>query len=89
MTLYIYDQNGYVGDLASQNGYNEMVSFIADKVPQLFDDGYHDNPAEVVKALEGVSSSNQDINATIDNLRELAKKCKGSILITDGVGIEE
>jgi hypothetical protein len=88
MTYYIYDMNGYVGDFASIQGLVELEKEIGDKLPTLFDDGV-DDPQTVLKGLEGISSTNADIQSTIDLLRELAGKCKGTLIITDGVGIEE
>jgi hypothetical protein len=88
MTYYIYDMNGYVGDFASIQGLVELEKEIGDKLPTLFDDGV-DNPQTVLKNLEGINSTNADIQSTIDLLKELAGKCKGTLIITDGVGIEE
>jgi hypothetical protein len=88
MTYYIYDMNGYVGDFASIQGLVELEKEIGSKLPTLFDDGV-DDPQTVLKNLEGINSTNADIQSTIDLLRELAGKCKGTLIITDGVGIEE
>ena len=41
------------------------------------------------KSISDISSPDEDINSTLDNLRELLKKCKDIAIIIDGAGIDE
>jgi len=87
MSDYIYDADGYVGDLASNNGLNELEKFLSDDefLKTFFDEGSTEDIEALQKVLEDKESSDKDINDTIQNLKELVAKCKDIVIISDGV----
>jgi hypothetical protein len=87
MSYCIYDVNGYVGDLASNKGLNDLWTFLEGKGKQidlLIKDGTVNVSKELIKELAKLSATEASIAITLDNLRTLVKKCKDVIIVTDG-----
>ena len=85
MSYFIYDSNGYVGDLCSNNGLNELKQSVGKKLPDLFGDGYVEITDKFKSLLDKIDSSDK----TVKNLISLAKKCKDIVIITDGIFEDE
>jgi hypothetical protein len=89
MGYYLYDVNGYVGNLATNTGLEELATFIegTDKssVKELFRTGSVDASDMLYKEVNELPTGSK----VIDNFKLLVGKCKDVIIITDGVGIEE
>ena len=80
MSYAIYDEKGYVGDLCSNNGLNELVK--ASKgtpVAALFEDGVIELDDDIKKEIAGIKEP------ALDNLKELIAKSKDVAVLTDGV----
>lgn len=89
MGYYLYDVNGYVGNLATNTGLEELATFIegTDKssVKELFRTGSVDTSDMLYKEVNELPTGSK----VVDNFKLLVGKCKDVIIITDGVGIEE
>ena len=85
MSYFIYDSNGYVGDLCSNNGLNELKQSVGKKLPDLFGDGYVEITDKFKSLLDKIDSSDK----TVKNLISLAKKCEDIVIITDGFFSED
>ena len=82
MSYYIYDSNGYVGDLCSNNGLNELKRDVKGKLfSKLFHDGNIDISDEFKEALNNLES----VNKTVANFKSLCKKSEDIVIITDGI----
>ena len=93
MTYYLYDANGYVGDLASIHGLDLMSDYVIQvtdepQVKEFFDKGYAFVTKELIAGFKAIHSQDKDIADTIDNLVNLLEKCDTLAIISDGVGIE-
>jgi hypothetical protein len=87
MSYYIYDVNGYVGDLASNKGLNDLWTFLegkGKKIDILIKDGTVDVSDELIKELAKLSVTKPSVASTLDNLRTLVKKCQDIVIVTDG-----
>jgi hypothetical protein len=86
MTYFVCDINGFVGDLATTRGLEELILALGREgvYRDLFDDGCTEDLEALIKALESESSPDTFVNSTIKNLFSLAKKCSDIIIITDG-----
>jgi hypothetical protein len=79
MSYAIYDDKGYVGDLCSNNGLNELTK--ASKgtpVAPLFEDGVIELDDDVKKEIAGIKEP------ALDNLKELISKSKLFAVLSDG-----
>ena len=91
MSYSIYDVNGYVDDLASNNGFMQLSRAIpAGPVKELFDTGEAEITPEILEAIKAVPAPADSIVAgTLENFKQVAAKCEGIIIISDGTGIED
>ena len=94
MTLLVYDINGYIGDLATNTGYHELMESlkpIGGVFENLFDEETTDKLDALLTAIDDLDMTtlNPNVKKTALILRNLAKKCEEIIIITDGVGIED
>lgn len=80
MSYQIYDEKGYVGDLCSNNGLNELIAAAKNSpaLSPLFKDGSIELDDAVKKSISEI-----DVPA-LDNLKELIAKCGEVAIITDG-----
>lgn len=94
MSWYVYDSQGYVGDLATNRGLVEMSQHIQrhgeDKLKALIESGHTRVGPVLSQALDALPpAAARDVNDTIDNLKKLVAKCADIVIITDGTGMEE
>jgi len=85
MSYAIYDSDGFVGDLASNYGLEQLDEFLSSRSSNLekfFEQGYSESIEELKSDLKGEASDNVAINETINNLRSLIKKCKDIVIIS-------
>lgn len=90
MTYYIYDANGYVGDLASTNGLRELRNYLesieAPKIQSLLSAGYKARNDELLTEINSLATpDNPTVRETVSNLIALTNRCDEIIIITDGV----
>lgn len=88
MGYYLYDANGYVGDVASGGGLADLRNHVAgrkDAVGQFFSEG-HADPKKLLAGLEAVEKpEDHGVAKTLKNLIRLVKKCDEIAILTDGV----
>lgn len=89
MGFYLYDVNGYVGDVASNQGLRLLMEFLDkfgnEELRSLSKKGYTDNPKEASEALTKLISEDGDIQATIDNLSMLLARSEEIGIISNGI----
>lgn len=91
MSYYIYDTNGYVGDLASGGGLSDLKKYIqsietTDIVNKLIDNGYVPKTDELLSDLNKITKpKDSDILDTLNNLISLSRRCDEIVIITDGI----
>jgi hypothetical protein len=94
MTLYAYDVDGYVGDVASVGGWADIVRVMlrsGDPVLiALANEGCTQKLEELISSLQrwGKDRPTPQVDAVRLNLIKLARKCKLILIISDGVGVE-
>lgn len=92
MSYYMYDSLGYVGDVASNKGMDDLVKYLTkhpdvDDLEKLVKEGTilkTDHLVEEINLL-GIPKD-QDIKDTLDNLKVLINKAKDVIIITQEPG---
>jgi hypothetical protein len=88
MSFYIYDSKGYVGDLASNKGLNDLAIYIrkhpdTEELEKLFEEGSILKTDHLMKELSWLGTpKNQDIADTLSNLISLIEKAEDVIIIT-------
>ena len=90
MSYQLYDSNGYVGDLATITGLNELadylLSFNVVVITKFMDEGDSTEIGKLTKALKKIpASDDKDIQDTLDNLINLLGKCEEIAIISDGI----
>jgi len=93
MGYYLYDARGYVGDLASTYGLEQVATYVesACQVPavrKLFDEGESPVTEDLVAGLRCLHPDDVEVARTIDNLLQLLTRCDSIAIISDGVGVE-
>jgi hypothetical protein len=89
MATYVYDENGYIGDFATNKGTKDVFDYLRDLnnpyLQQFIEEGWDIVPEALLETLEELEPPRGDIKITIDVFKETLKKCKGIIIISDGV----
>jgi hypothetical protein len=90
MTYFVCDSDGFVGDLATTRGLEDLMVALGTEgiYGDLFDNGCTEDLESLITALESASSTDNYVDSTIKNLLGLVKKCSDIIIITDGVESE-
>lgn len=92
MTYCICDQDGWVGDLATITGLNDMWGALKGKgkaIDELIATGMTEDIVGVIENLHGVSHPDANIETTIRNFRSLAHRAVGIMIVTDGAGEDD
>jgi hypothetical protein len=88
MGYYIYDVNGYVGDLATTFGLDAFEKYVGDDDPvlgALFELGWSPVDGDLTASLDAIPKSDDpDIEEIRQAFIELAKKCDSALIISDG-----
>ena len=88
MSWYGYDENGFVGDVASIGGWNDFCAWARDKGGQLAtlaNDGVSTDLAMLASELEKAAPAPRgDIESVRLNVVRLAGKAQGLLIISDG-----
>ncbi len=90
MGFYLYDANGYVGDIASNNGLVMMSDYVLSStdskpVKELFEDGCTPVTKELIADLKAILCPDKSIMDSILNLADLLGKCDTIAIISDGM----
>lgn len=93
MGYYLYDARGYVGDLASIHGLQQLSEYVgrASQVPlvkKFFKEGQALVTEGLIAGFRSLHPEDIDVAKTIDNLLQLLVKCDSIAIISDGVGVE-
>lgn len=89
MSYQVYDEDGFVGDFATNKGAVDYLSFIrGQEIPelmQLVSEGFDLIPEAIKEELEKVSPPEGLLMDTHKNFLSLLDKCKGIVIISDGI----
>lgn len=90
MAYQLYDENGYVDDLATTKGLNDMLAYLRGlDIPGLYkliDEGWDLIPEAILEEFEEyVDPPIGEVKDTIDILKKNLKKCKGIVIFSDGL----
>ena len=89
MSYQLYDENGYVDDLATTKGLNDMLSYLRglDKpgLRKLLEEGWDLIPEAILEEFGDIDPPAGEIKDTIDKLKENLKKCVGIVIFSDGL----
>lgn len=90
MGFYLYDANGYVGDVASNNGLMRMSKYVLSStdskpVKELFEDGCSPVTNELIANLKAIRCPDKSIMDSILHLVGLLGKCDTIAIISDGM----
>lgn len=89
MTYAAYDEDDYLGDVASIGGWTSFFDWAhehGDAVADLVDSGYTRNPEALADQLKNIWAIDPAVESIRRNLLEIARKAKGILIVTDGVG---
>lgn len=91
MAFYVYDANGYVGDLATVSGLAAFESYVDETanddlvLQSLFEEGWSPADDDLKEALEALPrSGDADVNEVLDSFISLVKKCDEVLIISMG-----
>jgi len=80
MSYAIYDEKGFVGDLCSNNGLNELTKAAAGTpAAPLFEDGVLELDDDLKKQIAGIKVP------ALETLKQLIAKSEEVAVLTDGV----
>jgi hypothetical protein len=89
MSYYVYDENGYVGDFATTKGLDDFMKWcetIEDiEVREFAENASHIHPEALHESFEVYDPPEGDIKKTYDNFLSILPKCKGIVIVSDGV----
>lgn len=89
MGYYLYDSNGYVGDLASNHGMQELEDFLEQNasvaIAHLLHEGWVPIEATLTDELKLIPDPTDPfVLKTWKNLKEMLSKCQDVAIISDG-----
>lgn len=89
MSYQVYDEDGFVGDFATTKGAYDYLSYIrgqeVEELAQLVNEGFDTVPEAIKEELEKISPPEGLLMDTHENFLKLLDKCKGVVIISDGV----
>jgi hypothetical protein len=90
MSYQLYDENGFVADLATTKGLNDMLAYLRGlDIPglnKLIQEGWDLIPEAILEELEEyVDPPAGEIKDTLDILKKNLKKCVGIVIFSDGL----
>ena len=89
MGYYLYDENGYVDDFATTKGASDLMAFLKGlEIPglqKLVEEGWDLIPEAILEELEDVNPPAGEVKDTLDIFKKNLKKCKGIVIISDGL----
>lgn len=92
MSYYLYDSKGYVGDVASNKGMDDLAKYLtkhpdADDLEKLVKEGTVLKTDHLIEEINLLGSpKDPDIKDTLDNLKVLINKASDVIIITQEPG---
>lgn len=89
MSYQVYDENGYVGDFATTKGCHDFMQWCESTgdvdLKRFFNSGSSIFPMSLMEALELFDPPLGEVEKTYNNFLELLPKCKGIVIISDGI----
>lgn len=89
MSYQVYDENGYVGDFATTKGLNDFMKWLLsiddEEIIVFAEESLSVYPEALMEALASQDPPLGDIEKTYANFLELLPKCKGVVIISDGL----
>lgn len=89
MSYQVYDEGGYVGDFATTKGMDDFMKWLEvtgdEEIISFALNAVYIFPMALKEALESHDPPEGDLKKTYDNLMELLSKCKGVVMVSDGL----
>ncbi|MDD5053429.1 MAG: hypothetical protein PHO27_11910 [Sulfuricurvum sp.] len=97
MSFYLYDSNGYVGDVASNKGLSDLAAYIrkhpdTEELEKLFEEGTILKTDHLMEELQLLGTPrNRSVAETLSNLIDLITEAEDVLIITQNaeMGKEE
>ena len=85
MGFCLYDVNGYVGDVGTAQGWDDLCAYLATSGSKMGRELARRGFTVAGNDLFDLEPPQQeDVRSTFENLRELAKKCSELLIVSDG-----
>jgi hypothetical protein len=87
MSYVVCDISGYVGDLASNGGLDDLWKYLSGRgVDDLIDDGTVDLSEDFLTRLKAIPDPpDEDVRSTLENLRRLVEECEHILIVSDSL----
>ncbi len=89
MGYYLYDEDGYVADVGTTKGLDDMFTYLRGlDLPGLdafIENGWDLVPEALAEELEVLDPPAGEVKDTIDDLVVNLRKCKGMAIVSDGL----
>lgn len=89
MTMYAFDSEGYIGDVATAKGWADLAELLRAKGNDLLqafaDDGHSVDPQALSETLSQLDGLPDDLSSITNQLVELARSAKDVLIVSDGV----
>ena len=89
MSNMCFDENGYVGDFATNKGQTDFFAYLKGlddpDLEEFINEGSYLIPEALLEVLGKYDPPRGEIKETMDNFKELLPKCKGIVIISDGL----
>ena len=93
MAYQLYDENGYVDDLATTKGLNDLLAYLKSTdtpgLNQLIQEGWDLIPEAILEEMEDLEPPAGEVKDTLDQLKKNLKKCVGIVIFSDGLNEAE
>jgi hypothetical protein len=89
MTFYVYDEDGYKGDFGTNKGAHDYMAYLfgldREELEDFTRDGYDISPEALLESLKDVNPPKGDITSTHENFLSILEKCKGIVILSNGL----
>lgn len=89
MSYQVYDESGYVGDFATTKGLDDFMKWCETlediEIRDFAENASYIYPEALQEAFEAYDPPAGDIQKTYENFLSLLPKCKGIVIISDGI----
>jgi hypothetical protein len=89
MSYQLYDINGYVGDIATTQGWEDLSNYILKfgmlEMKDFVNKGFIEISNLAIVRFERLKPKDVDVKITLDNLILLLNKCEDVAIISDGL----
>lgn len=89
MGFYLYDEEGYVDDLGTTKGVNDLLTYLRglniSGLKKFIEQGWDLVPEALAEELEEVNPPAGEVKDTLEILKGNLYRCRGIAIISDGI----